>query len=186
MLASFLLLASLTTQDTVSRAIRYYVDVPAPIATVWSAWTEPNRVKEWFAQGSNIELKTLGKYEILFAPNAPPGLRGAENNVVLAFQAPEMLAFTWDAPPNFPAARAHRTSVVVRLRPIHTDTTRVWFEQTGWGRGGEWDTTYDYFQVAWKSVLALLHRRYTSGPIDWSGPINEAALGEHMQRVRAW
>jgi uncharacterized protein YndB with AHSA1/START domain len=169
-----------------SRAVRYRVDVAAPIEAVWAAWTDPAHVREWFAREAVIELQPLGRFEILFAPEAPAGSRGAENNLVLAVQAPEMLAFTWDAPPHLPEARRQRTSVVVRLEPLAAGGTRVWFEQSGWGRGGQWDQAYDYFTGAWKTVLALLHRRFESGPTDWSAPRDEAELARHATAVSAW
>jgi len=169
-----------------SRAVRYRVDVAAPIESVWAAWTEPAHVREWLARDAVIELEPLGRFEILFAPERPSGTRGAENNRVLAVQAPEMFAFTWDAPPHLPEARRQRTSVVVRLEPLGAGGTRVWLEQTGWGRGGQWDQAYDYFTDAWKKVLALLHRRFESGPLDWSAPPAAEALATHAAAVSAW
>jgi uncharacterized protein YndB with AHSA1/START domain len=180
------LTASSLPADSAGRALRYRVDIPAPIEAVWSAWTEAARVKEWFARGSNIDLRPLGSYEILFDPDAAPGKRGAENNLVLAVQPPEMLAFTWDAPMQFPEARKQRTSVVVRLEQLGPDRTRVWFEQTGWGRGGEWDESYRYFTSAWKFVLTMLHYRYTVGPVDWSRFPGKGALAEHERGVMVW
>jgi len=180
------LTVSLPPADSIGRALRYRVDIPAPIQAVWSAWTDSARVREWFAPGSNIELRPLGSYEILFAPDAPPGKRGAENNLVLAVQAPEMLAFTWDAPPHFPEARKQRTSVVVRLQPLGPGRTRVWFEQTGWGRGGEWDASYHYFTSAWKFVLTMLHYRYAVGPVDWGSVPGKDVLAQHERVVAAW
>jgi uncharacterized protein YndB with AHSA1/START domain len=169
-----------------ARAVRYRVDVPAAITDVWAAWTEPARIREWFARGAEVELEPLGRFEILFAPDAPAGARGAEGNLVLAVQAPELFAFTWDAPPHLPEARRQRTSVVVRLEPIAPDETRVWFEQTGWGRGGQWDEAFAYFTGAWKSVLARLRRRFVAGPTDWSHPPAPAELTQHADVVRGW
>jgi uncharacterized protein YndB with AHSA1/START domain len=168
------------------RAVRYRVDVAAPIESVWSAWTEPERVREWFARGAEIELEPLGRYEILFAPDAPAGSRGAEGNLVLAVQAPELVSFTWDAPPRFPEARRQRTTVVIRLEALADGATRVWLEQTGWGRGGQWDETFEYFTSAWKSVLALLARRFAEGPTDWSRAPDAEALARHAAAVSSW
>lgn len=184
--ALLVLTAATPPTDSVGRALRYRVDIPAPINAVWDAWTESDRVKEWLAPGSNIDLRPLGAYEILFAPEAEPGKRGAENNLVLAVQAPEMLSFTWDAPLEFPEARKQRTSVVLRFQRLGPDRTRVWFEQTGWGRGGQWDDSYRYFISAWKYVLTLLHYRYAVGPVDWSSVPSEDALAEHERRVTSW
>jgi uncharacterized protein YndB with AHSA1/START domain len=184
--AALLILASSPPADTVSRTLRYRVDIPAPIQAVWSAWTDSARVREWFAPGSNIDIRPLGPYEIFFDPTAEPGQRGGESNLVLAVQAPQMLAFTWNAPPKFPGIRNHRTSVVVRLQPLGADRTRVWFEQTGWGRGGEWDGSYEYFSSAWKFVLTMLHYRHTVGPVDWSKFPEKQVLAKHERGVTAW
>lgn len=186
MVTAVLLLLASSAGDTTGRALRYRVDVSAPIDAVWSAWTEGKRVREWFAPASNIDLRPLGAYEILFDPDSAPGRRGAENNLVLAVQAPELLSFTWDAPTLFPEARKQRTSVVVRLERLAPDRTRVWFEQTGWGRGGEWDESYRYFTSAWKLVLTLLHYRYAVGPVDWSSFPGPEALAEHERGVTVW
>ena len=52
----------------------------------------------------------------LLCPTPRPGRRGAEGNVVLAVQAPELLSFTWDAPATFPDARgaAHQRRGALR------------------------------------------------------------------------
>ena len=156
------------------RALRYRVDVAAPIDAVWSAWTEgesrPGVVRARAATSSSV-LSARTRSSSTRTPR--PGARGAEENLVLAVQAPEMLSFTWDAPPSFPRPGEQRTSVVVRLERLGADRTRVWFEQTGWGRGGEWDETYSYFSGAWKYVLSMLHYRYAVGPVDWSASPDE-------------
>ena len=186
------LLASLQAADSPARAevsnraIRYRVDVPAPISSVWSAWTEGPRVAEWFAPAANIELRPLGRYEILFRPDAHAGSRGGEDNFVLAVQEPALLAFTWNAPPHLPEARAQRTSVVLRFEALAPDRTRVWFEQTGWGKGGEWDQAFEYFTSAWKSVLALIHRRFVEGPVDWTARPSPERMAEHARFVETW
>ncbi|MGH7537787.1 MAG: SRPBCC family protein [Gemmatimonadales bacterium] len=172
--------------DSVGRAIRYRVDVAAAPDSVWQAWTSPDHVREWFAPAARIELRPLGRFEILFAPDAPPGQRGAENNLVLAVQPPRLLSFTWDAPPHLPEAREQRTSVTIRLQPLGSGQTRVWFEQTGWGDGGQWDQAFQYFMEAWKSVLALLQYRFARGPVDWSRAFDETRLAPYRAAVTPW
>ena len=79
-----------------------------------------------------------------------------------------MITFTWNAPPHLPQARAQRTFVTVRLQPEGASETRVRLTHVGWGEGGEWDKTYDYFNNAWGRVLANLKKRFDEGPIDWT------------------
>lgn len=158
-----------------ARAIRWRVDVPASATEVWSAWTTSEGIATWFAPAANVDPRPLGVYEILFTPDAPPGQRGAEGNLVLAVQEPELLAFTWDAPPHLPEVRRQRTSVTVRLECLPDGDTRVWFEQTGWGRGGQWDEAFRYFDAAWPRVLARLAHRFADGPLDWEALPDEPA-----------
>src|SRR6185503_3393989 len=102
---------------------------------------------------------------------------------VLAVQPQELFSFTWDAPPRFPEARRQRTTVVLRFEPLEAGRTRVWFEQTGWGRGGEWDATFEYFTGAWRSVLALLQQRFAGGAREGNGAPDAAALERHAASV---
>ena len=122
--------------DDVDRTIRLEIIIKAPTEKVWWAWTTRAGIRSFFAPDCNIDLRVLGKYEILFAPSAPAGLRGAEGNLVLAIQEGRMLSFTWDAPPNFPEIRKQRTSVVITLVRLDQNTTRLVFRHTGWGQGG--------------------------------------------------
>ena len=66
-----------------------------------------------------------------------------------------------------PEARAQRTFVVVRFEPVDDQHTRVRLHHVGWGDGGEWDKTYQYFDRAWGAVLGNLKKRFDSGPMDW-------------------
>jgi uncharacterized protein YndB with AHSA1/START domain len=166
------------------RAIQYYVEVPAQVADVWRAWTTEQGLEEWLARGAALELETLGRFEILFDPDAPVGSRGAENNRILAIQPLRMLSFTWDAPPHLPEARAQRTMVILRLSETEAGDTGVQFTQIGWGDGGQWDEAFDYFTGAWRYVLAmLLHRFETGEPLDFDQPPTEEELASVLTQV---
>jgi uncharacterized protein YndB with AHSA1/START domain len=95
-------------------------------------------------------------------------MKGADNMRILAFQENKMLSFTWNAPPSLPEVRKQRTVVILRFEREGDNATRVHLHHVGWGEGGEWDKTYDYFSKAWPNVLANLQKRFTNGPIDWT------------------
>ena len=161
---------SAAAQD-LDRTIRLEILVNAPAEKVWRAWTTRDGIKSFFAPDCNIDLRVLGKYDILFAPSAPAGLRGAEGNLILAIQEGKMLSFTWDAPPNFPDIRKQRTSVVIRLVPLGQNRTKLVFRQSGWGEGEDWNKVHDYFVEAWgEVVLPYLKHSLEVGPIDWKNP----------------
>jgi uncharacterized protein YndB with AHSA1/START domain len=144
------------------------IRINAPIDSVWSRWTTEKGIKKFFAPACRLELQTFGHLDILFAPDAPAGQRGAENNMVLAVQDKKMISFTWDAPPQWPEIRKQRTLVAVRFYRITDTETLVTLTQTGWGIGAEWDVVYDYFGKAWGGfVLPNLKYSLETGPINW-------------------
>jgi uncharacterized protein YndB with AHSA1/START domain len=154
------------------RVIRFEIDIEAPVIAVWKSWTTAEGIRTFFAPASNVELRVLGPYEIYFSPDAEPGFRGAEGNVVLAIQEGKMLSFTWDAPPLYPEVRKQRTSIVLRFIELTPDRTKLVLTQTGWGTGEEWDKVFEYFIEAWGSVV-LPRCKYSLeiGPVDWSNPV---------------
>jgi uncharacterized protein YndB with AHSA1/START domain len=151
------------------RILRVEMVLPAPVAEVWRAWTTEEGVRTFFAPGARVEARVDGAYDILFFPNGPEGQRGAEGMRVLGFEPMRRFAFTWNAPPQFPQARAQRTEVVLEFEADGERATRLRFTHQGWGEGGEWDAAYAYFDNAWRAVvLPRLKQRFEKGPIDWS------------------
>jgi uncharacterized protein YndB with AHSA1/START domain len=150
------------------RALDKEVVVAAPIETVWQTWTSKAGIESFLAPEAEIDARVGGAFHIYMDPLAPPGLKGADDMRFMALQRPTMLSFDWNAPPQMPEARAQRTFVVVRLADIDGRSTRVTLHHVGWGDGGEWDTTYAYFDRAWTFVLANLKKRYDTGPQDWT------------------
>lgn len=175
LLAMVFLLAA-GAAGSAERAIEREVVVPARVEAVWQAWTTTDGIKTFFAPDANVQLRQDGPFEIHFNPFAPAGLKGADGMRILAFQPDRMLVFTWNAPPHLPEARQQCTVVILRLEPAGDYQTRVQLHHVGWGDGGEWDKTYDYFTRAWPAVLANLHKRFASGPIDWT---------DWLQRMKA-
>lgn len=141
--------------------------VAAPRAEVWRAFTTNEGVRRFFAQGSDIELRPGGPYELHFLPDAPPGSRGADGCVVLAYVNEETLAFSWNAPPSFPVERALRTFVVVNLTDEPGGGTRVRLTHGGWREGGKWSEVRAYFDRAWETVLGRLTQTFETGEPVW-------------------
>jgi uncharacterized protein YndB with AHSA1/START domain len=159
------------------RAIEREITVAAGLTEVWSAWTTNDGIRSFLAPDAQVELRVGGPFEIYFDPFANPGMRGADDMVIMAFQEQKMLSFTWNAPPHLPEARRQRTHVLVRLSAINATETRVTLRHDGWGEGGEWDQAFDYFSRAWTNVMASLQKRFAEGPVDWSDWLKQ--LREH-------
>lgn len=150
------------------RAVSKIVIVPAPIDSVWRAWTTREGIVSFMAPDAEIEARVGGAFHIHFNPYGEPGAKGADDMRYMALQAPTMLSFDWNAPPHLAQARQQRTFVVVRLKDLDGKSTQVQLTHLGWGDGGEWDLTYAYFDRAWGTVLGNLKKRFEQGPVDWS------------------
>ena len=151
------------------RAVDKEVVVPASLETVWESWTTREGIRGFFAPDAVIEPRVGGAFHIHIDPLAQPGARGADDMRFMALQPMKMLSFDWNAPPHLPEARAQRTFVVLRFDPVDDKNTRVRLHHTGWGDGGQWDQAYAYFDRAWGNVLANLKKRHETGPLDWTG-----------------
>lgn len=142
--------------------------IPAPVTSVWEAWTTEAGVRSFFARDCHIDLRVKGDYEIYFHPNAPKGERGAEGTQILAIQPCLFFSFTWNNPPSISVIRWQYTHVCLYFSSINEGQTCLLLEHDGWGEGVIWEKAYTYFDHAWnKIVFPRLIKRFVSGPIDW-------------------
>src|SRR5687767_12206466 len=112
--------------------LNLYIKINAPLDSVWSRWSSDRGIRKFFAPACDYEFKPQGKLGIYFAPGAPKGQRGAEDNLILAIEDKKMISFTWDAPPQFAEIRKQRTLVTMRFYPTGKNETLVTLSQTGW------------------------------------------------------
>jgi uncharacterized protein YndB with AHSA1/START domain len=170
----------------IERVVFGRVDVPAPVADVWRAWTTEEGAQGFFAPKCRIDLRPGGSYEMLFDLDAEQGKQGAEGMMLLAIQPERMLAFTWNAPPHLPKVRGQMTHVVVRMSETETGETRVILRHDGWGEGDEWDDAFQYFSRVWPEVvLRRLRYRFQTGPVDWNTPPSLDESGEESAQQLA-
>ena len=145
------------------RILRHEVTVEAPIGRVWDAWTTAEGL-EFVSASSRVELRVGGAYEwFLDLPPDAAGRRGSEGSRVLAWLPHRMLAFAWTFPPNVATLRAagETTQVVVLFDELDDASTRVGLSVHGWGDGSDWDAGWDYFDVAWRTVLDRLRSHFS-------------------------
>jgi uncharacterized protein YndB with AHSA1/START domain len=139
--------------------------VNAPVNEVWRVWTTSAGAEEFFAEKANIRLAIGGPYEIQFDPKDERS--GTKGRKILAYAPEEMIAFQWNAPPEFPHVRDGGTWVVVQMRPEGSNRTWVSVQHLGWQEGAEWDAALVHFEQGWKELMNRLQRRFAGGPVDW-------------------
>jgi len=142
--------------------------VAAPAHDVFFAFATTEGAKTFFAPDAKVEPRVGGAFEMYFAPDAPPGLKGSEGCKILDMEADSRLVFSWNFPPSLPNIRKQRTRVMITFFKMSETQTRVLLDQTEWQEGADWDKGRQYFESAWTTVLKRLQRRFESGPIDWA------------------
>ena len=70
--------------------------------------------------------------------------------------------------------RAERTRATFQFEPRGSSTV-VRLIQTGWKSGPEWTQAYEYLVAGNAQLMATLHHRFVSGPIDWSKVFGDSA-----------
>jgi uncharacterized protein YndB with AHSA1/START domain len=136
------------------------VSVPAPLADVWMAFTTTAGLSTWLAPNVTVELKPGGEWLAHFPGSTAGG-------TIVSFVPQHELVIAALAPEKFPAVRAHRTRAQFDFRR-RGGLTVVRLTQSGWQSGPEWDAAYEYLAAGNAQLLATLHHRFVSGPIDWS------------------
>lgn len=183
-LAVLLLAALPWTAAAQDRTIVKTATVKATVDEVWNAWTTSEGIKSFFAPDARVDPRPGGAFEIHFNPYARPGLKGADGMTVLAVQDKRMFSFTWNSPPHLAEVRPQRTAVTVRLKPAGEGLTDVRITHSGWGDGGQWDQSFEYFSGAWGRILANLERRFTDGPIDWAPFLQQVKAYQDAEDAR--
>jgi uncharacterized protein YndB with AHSA1/START domain/predicted enzyme related to lactoylglutathione lyase len=155
---------SATGAELSDRVVVKEVAVGAPPPEVWRLWTTAEGIRSWLLPDCTVELRVGGPFELYFlAETEAPGRQGGEGNRFLAFLPPRLLTFTWNAPPELPKTRPHKTWVILELEPVPAGT-RLRLTHTGWPSAGladaasEWPATFAYFESAWGQVFAALQR----------------------------
>jgi uncharacterized protein YndB with AHSA1/START domain len=138
------------------------VTVATDPRTAFDALATEEGVEAWLDRKCLIDLRIGGAYEIYFASDAEPGRRGSEGCQVLAYIPGEMLAVSWNAPPELPAAREKRAWAVFSFTPTADGHTKVKVTHLGLGTDGEWPRARTYFERAWVGFLKELAEHFAA------------------------
>ena len=141
--------------------------IDASIETVWESWTTAAGIRSFFARDGVVEPHVDGEYSVLFFPENPPGLRGAEGMRIVAIEPSKRLVITWNQPPQFATIKEQRALVEYRFRERNDCGTEVQVKHFGWGQSDEWAQAREYFRGAWETILDRLEYQYEHGPLDW-------------------
>lgn len=152
--------------------------IPAPVDSVWNAWTTECGIRSFLAPDCLVVPEPNGPFEIYFRPDAPHGDRGTEGCRMMAVMPYEFLSFSWNFPPHFSHIRHQKTQVCLSFEPEGMGT-RLHFLHTGWANDPQWNEGFEYFRDEWLNLfLPRLRWRFLNGPVNWQQPPGRDALRE--------
>jgi uncharacterized protein YndB with AHSA1/START domain len=134
--------------------------IPAPLPEVWKAFSTNDGLMTWLTPNATVDLRPGGDWICHF----PGGSTGG--GTILSFVPQQELVISALAPDQFPTVRAHRTTAKFTFK-ADGNSTLVRLTQTGWQEGDEWNRAYEYLAGGNAQLLAMLHHRFVSGPVDW-------------------
>lgn len=137
------------------------LEVPAPLPRVWEAFSTSAGLSSWLGPNATVDLRPGGDWLVHF-PNGSTG-----GGTIVSFVAQKEIVLAALAPDRFPTVRAQRTHAVFQFE-ARGDNTIVRLIQTGWQQGAEWDHAYEYLVAGNAQLLAMLHKRFLEGPVDWN------------------
>jgi uncharacterized protein YndB with AHSA1/START domain len=144
------------------------VEVPAPVGEVWRVFTTSDGLSTWLTPNATVNLRQGGEWTARF----PGGSTGG--GTILSFVPEKEIVLSAMAPNQFPHVRAERTRAVFQFEP-RGNSTVVRLTQSGWKSGAEWTSAYGYLVAGNAQLMATLHQRFVSGPIDWKKALGESA-----------
>jgi uncharacterized protein YndB with AHSA1/START domain len=158
--------AAHSPQQTVPQQLVIEVEVPATVAQVWQAFSTNEGLSTWLTPNATVDLRPGGDWLAHF----PGGSTGG--GTIVSFVPEKEMVISALAPDQFPHVRAERTRAVFQFES-RGNSTVVRLTQSGWKNGDEWTRAYEYLVAGNAQLLATLHHRFVTGPLDWKKVFGE-------------
>lgn len=143
----------------VPNAIEREILIDAPVDVVWGVVTEPEQIRRWFADETEIDLRVGGSGRLTFQPSGD-----SYELQVEAVEPPRRFAFRWVQPAGTPV-REH-TSMLVEFT-LHPEAGRTrlrvvesGFDTVDWSDAKKQQYADNHLR-GWQSLLGRL-RDYAS------------------------
>lgn len=130
-------------------------------AALYAAWTEPERMRRWFATVVDADVRVGGRYRIEI--HEDDGTVNAFTGEYLTLEPGERVAFTFTHHAQTPADRISDETVTVTFRAVAPGRTEVLLVNT-WTGPPAGPSDYDLLRTGWGQWLDRLDRRATGQP----------------------
>lgn len=152
-----------------TRTLRQSVVVPAPVASVWSAFTTTEGYRSWAVPVANVDFRIGGIIEASYAPNAKLGDADNIRNEIVAYAPERMFAIRNRHAPRdvpFDVATFQSMQTVVLLDDLGNGQTRVSIVQPGYKSTDAHAALWKFFEWGNGATLVALRDRFANPPGD--------------------
>ena len=143
------------------RVLEQSVEVNAPIAAVWNAFTTSLGFRSWAAPVAEVDFRLGGIIETAYDRNGRIGAPGNIKNQIVAYVPHRMLAIrNVQAPAKTPFDQAtfQKIHTVNFFETLGKNRTRVTVIQPGFGTGAAYDGVYKFFAAGNRWSLEQLKK----------------------------
>jgi uncharacterized protein YndB with AHSA1/START domain len=121
--------------------------------TLYAAWTEPERMRQWFATIVDADVRVGGRYRIEL--HEDDGSVNSFTGEYLELDRPERIAFTFTHHSQTPEHRISDEKVVVTLRELEPGRTELTLVNSWTGPAAE-PSDYDQLRSGWEEWIDRL------------------------------
>lgn len=128
--------------------LRLEVILPINNSSAWQLFTTDLKLKTWLAPVVQIELKTGGYILTNYDSSKKLSDKSSINSKIINFITNEMLTLKVNLNENFPKsviAADSNLQHIIQLFQIDSNHTKIVSSMVGFGKGADWDKTYDFF-----------------------------------------
>jgi uncharacterized protein YndB with AHSA1/START domain len=146
-----------TSAAPVPHSVTVTRTIAASPAALYAAWTEPDRMRRWFATVVEADVRVGGRYRI--ENHEPDGTVYGFTGEYLVLDPPRRLVFTFTSDLQTPADRISDETVTVTFTEVGAGRTEVAVTNSWTGPAFE-PSYYDELRGGWEEWLARLAAQY--------------------------
>ena len=137
--------------------INVKITINSSLDLVWLAWTQANRITEWFSPEANVEARVGGPFELFF-DTKNHNHQSTIGCVFTQVESKNKLCFTWKGPNQFAEFMNHTSSLTSVTVLFSEDDKKIHLNliHDGWGTGEKWEKAKAWHQEQWQLLLKNL------------------------------
>jgi uncharacterized protein YndB with AHSA1/START domain len=150
--------------STGEKVLRLESVLPVRRSEAWKLFTSEEGLKKWIAPVVSLDLRVGGQILTNYDSTRSAGDPGTIHLPILNFLDEDLITLKVLLNDTFPQSvreQDQNLQEIIQLVDLGNGTTKVISSMIGWGKGPDWDKTYDFFargnELTFKRMLRIYH-----------------------------